>query len=101
MAKAARALQNITLTLDQPTAAWLRLQAAKLGVSVSRLMGDFIHERMGETQAYGEAMRQFLSVKPFQFRSVRGAQQIREEVHERALLPRELQERADDPGESK
>ena len=84
MAKSARALRNITLTLDQPTAAWLRLQAAKLGVSVSRLMGDFIHERMGETQAYGEAMRQFLSVKPFKFQSVCGAPPTRQELHERA-----------------
>jgi hypothetical protein len=101
MAKSARALKNITLTLDQPTAAWLRLQAAQLGVSVSRLMGDFIHERLGETQAYSEAMRQFLSVKPFQFQSVRGAAQIRADLHERAMLPRELRERADDSGESK
>jgi hypothetical protein len=84
MAKSARALKNITLTLDQPTAAWLRLQAAKLGVSVSRLMGDLIHERMGETQAYGEAMRQFLSVKPFAFQSVRDALPTREELHQRA-----------------
>jgi hypothetical protein len=39
-------VKNITITLDEAMAIWLREHAAKHGVSVSRFVGDLVHERM-------------------------------------------------------
>ena len=79
-----RNMKNITITLDEAMAVWLREHAAKNGVSVSRFVGDLVHERMRERREYDEAMRRFLSQKPFHFGWADGRRPTREEVHDRA-----------------
>jgi uncharacterized membrane protein YccC len=101
MPKPARALRNITVTLDEQIAAWLRLHAAKRGMSVSRLVGDFVHERMSETQDYNEAMRQFLSEKPFRFEWLDHRPGMREHMHCREKPRGEFRASANDSEESK
>jgi hypothetical protein len=57
-------MKNITVTLDEKTAAWARVHAAKRNMSLSRFLGEVLHEKMGESREYEEAMRRWLSRKP-------------------------------------
>jgi len=79
-------MKNITITLDEKTAGWLRVHAAKRGMSVSRLVGDFLQDRMREQKEYNEAMQRFLSEKPFKFEYLDGRRPTREELHDRSRL---------------
>jgi hypothetical protein len=79
-------LKNVTITLDEKTAAWLRIHAAKLGMSVSRFVGEVLQQRMHEVREYQEAMRTFLAQRPFPFEFTGGRRPAREELHDRAGL---------------
>ena len=54
-------MKNVTITLDEKTAAWARVHAAERGVSVSRLVGEMLRERMVQDREYERAMRRFLA----------------------------------------
>lgn len=79
-------VKNITITLDEKTAAWLRIEAAKRGKSVSRYVGEVLQQQMRDLRAYNEAMRSFRSHEPFQFEFVEGRRPSRDELHDRAGL---------------
>jgi hypothetical protein len=79
-------MKNVTITLDEKTAAWLRIYAAKYGMSVSRFVGEVLQERMREARDYNEAMRSFLAQQPFKFDFVGGRHPTREELHDRVGL---------------
>lgn len=79
-------MKNITVTLDEQTAAWARVYAAQRGKSVSRLLGEMLQERMREVRDYNDAMRRFLARKPFRFEWIEGRKPTREELHDRAGL---------------
>jgi hypothetical protein len=79
-------MKNVTITLDEKTAAWVRIYAAQRGKSVSRLIGEVLAERMREYRNYNEAMRRYLSRKPFKFEWIGGTRPTREEVNERSSL---------------
>jgi hypothetical protein len=79
-------VKNITITLDEKTAAWARIYAAQHGKSVSRLVGEMLQERMREMREYNEAMRRSLAKKPFKFDWLEGQKPTREDLHDRARL---------------
>jgi hypothetical protein len=79
-------MKNVTITLDEKTAAWIRVCAAKMGLSVSRFVGEVLQERMHEMRDYNEAMRGFLAQKPFRFEFAGGHRPTREDLHERSGL---------------
>jgi hypothetical protein len=74
-------MKNITVTLDEKTAAWVRVHAAKLGKSVSRLLGELLQQHMTDTREYNEAMRRFQAIKPFDADWVGGRRPAREELY--------------------
>ena len=76
-------MKNITITLEPELADWLRQNAAKHGVSVSRFVGDLVYEHMHEGREYEEAMRRFFAEKPFHFEWVDGRRPTREEIYDR------------------
>jgi len=79
-------MKNITITLDEKTAAWARVHAAKENKSVSRLVGEMLQEHMHESREYDEAMRRYFALKP---RKLKGAGQRypkREELYDRPRL---------------
>jgi hypothetical protein len=76
-------MKNVTITLEEKTAAWARLQAARRGVSVSRLVGEMLQERMRQNREYESAMRQWLAKPPTRFKPVGGRYATREELHDR------------------
>lgn len=77
-------MKNITITLDEKTAAWARVYAAQHDKSVSRLLGEILQERMREVRDYNDAMRRYLAKKPLEFRWT--ARSTRDELHDRAGL---------------
>jgi hypothetical protein len=79
-------MKNITITLDERTAAWVRIYAAQRGKSISRLLGEILQERMREVRDYNDAMRRYLSKKPFKFQWVNGSPPTRDELYDRANL---------------
>ena len=77
-------MRNVTITLEEPVARWARLEAARQDISVSRLLGEFLKERMIEKEGYQRAMRRALARQPFL--STDGRYLSREEAHDRANL---------------
>lgn len=77
-------LRNVTVTLEEDVARWARIEAAQKEMSVSRLLGDILKERMIENNDYERAMRRALARKPFL--KTDGQYLSREEVHDRARL---------------
>jgi hypothetical protein len=80
-------MKNITITLDEKTAAWVRVHAAEQGKSVSRLVGEMLMQRMRELRDYDESMRRYLARlarKAVAFEWVDGQRPTREELNERA-----------------
>jgi hypothetical protein len=82
-------VKNVTVTLDDDTIAWARVQAAERGVSLSRLLGELLEERMRTAADYDDAMRAFLRRKPV--RLSRGEERpyfSRDDAHERSARDR-------------
>jgi len=77
-----RKLRNVTVTVEESVARWARLEAARQDISVSRLLGNILAERMRESDAYLAAMRRALEREPFLKGD--GAYLSREEAHERS-----------------
>ena len=77
------AVKNVTVTLDEETARWARVEAAQRDVSVSSLLRDLLREHMGGRESYAGAMERYLSRDP---RRSGGTRPSREELHDRAGL---------------
>jgi len=74
-------MKNITVTLDEKTAAWVRVHAARQGKSVSRVLGELLQHHMAGAREYAEAMRRFQAVKPFRSHWASGRRPTREELY--------------------
>lgn len=74
-------MKNITVTLDEKTATWVRIHAAKQGKSVSRLLGELLRQHMSDLREYHEAMRRFQAIKPFDADWIGGRRPTREELY--------------------
>lgn len=79
-------MKNVTITLDEKTAAWARVYAAKHNTSVSRMVGEMLEQRMDELLAYDQAMRAFLARAPVRLKRAGKRYPIRDELHDRARL---------------
>ncbi len=51
---------NVTVSMDEDTARWVRVEAAKAGKSVSRWLGEILAERRAGGDRYDQAARGFL-----------------------------------------
>jgi hypothetical protein len=78
-------MKNITVTLDEKTAAWARVYAAKRNMSLSRFLGQLLHEKMHESREYENAMRRFFAVKPMNLNDGEPLPK-REELYDRKIL---------------
>jgi len=81
-------VKNVTITLDQETAAWARVHAAQKDVSLSRFVGELLRERMHESREYEEAMQRYLGSKLVIRRQPGERYLTREEANDRAGLRR-------------
>jgi hypothetical protein len=78
-------MKNVTITLDEETAHWTRVEAAHRDMSVSRLIGELLREHMRAQATYEDAMRRYLARAPVKLKDA-GRYPTREELHERAGL---------------
>jgi hypothetical protein len=76
-------MKNITITLDEHTAAWVRRFAAEHDTSVSRLVGDLLRTRMRELDDYDTAMRRYLEKAPVALKRKSARYPARESLHDR------------------
>lgn len=79
----ARKLRNVTVTLDEETARWARLEAARRDTSVSRLLGEILQERMADEASYASAMARYLHQVPGKHREPERPLPSRDQVHDR------------------
>ncbi len=78
-------MKNITITLDAQAAAWARVQAAERDMSLSRFVGELVHDKMRHSREYEAAYQAFLSEKPLR---LKGAYLTREQANDRSALRR-------------
>ncbi len=79
-------MKNVTITVDEEIARWARVEAARRGTSVSRMLGEMLHDLKEREQRYQESYEAFRSIDP---RPLRRAGQVlpsREELHDRTGL---------------
>ena len=81
-----RKLRNVTVTLDEETARWARVQAARQDTSVSRLLGDLLRREMEGRAAYDAAMERFFAQEPGVHRASGVPLPSRDELHDRSSL---------------
>jgi hypothetical protein len=77
-------MKNVTVTLDEETARWARVEAARREMSVSSFVRLLLREHMGGQAAYSGAMARYLSRRPAAISD--GRYPSRDEVHDRAGL---------------
>lgn len=53
-------MKNVTITVEDSVLEWARVEAAKRGSSVSRMVGELLAEKMRQEDAYAQAMRDAL-----------------------------------------
>jgi len=74
-------MKNVTITLDEKAAAWARVRAAERNMSLSRFVGEMIHEQMRHSREYERAMRAALAAKPMK---LEGPYLKRDELYDRS-----------------
>jgi hypothetical protein len=80
-------MKNVTITLDEETAAWARVHAAQRNLSLARFVGELLQQHMREAREYDQAMRRYLSRGPYKALKGRAeAYPPRDELHDRARL---------------
>ncbi|MCP5197924.1 MAG: CopG family transcriptional regulator [Gammaproteobacteria bacterium] len=76
-------MKNVTVTLDDETALWVRVAAARRNTSVSKLLGEILAEQMHIDQGYEAAKQRFLSKEPEPLRSEPHPYPDRDTLYER------------------
>jgi len=79
-------MKNVTITMDEEVAYWVRIRAAEREMSVSRYVGEVLRQSMNTSESYREAMRRNLARKPRAIGA--GGYPSREELHDRPVLRR-------------
>lgn len=83
---------NVTISMDEETARWLRVEAAKAGKSVSRFVGELLAERRdagagdaaAAIQRQKEAMAAYLAI-PARDLGLYGRAPSRDEIYDEVL----------------
>lgn len=75
--------RNITVTLEEETARWVRVEAARRDTSVSAYLGEILEERHRRARGYEAARSFFLGREPRPLRAPGAPLPTRASVHER------------------
>ncbi len=83
-----RAMKNVTVTLSDDIALWLRVRAAEQNCSMSKWLAELIEGMRRREDEYEIAMERFLARarKPRKLEWVDGRRPTRDELHDRAGL---------------
>ncbi len=77
-------MKNVTVTLDEESAHWARMEAARREMSVSSLIRNLLKENMRQNQAYELARRRFMARPARSLNETGAPYPTRDEVHDRA-----------------
>ena len=75
-------MKNVTITVEEGVLEWARVEAAKRGSSVSRMVGEMLAEKMRQEDVYAQAMRNALRFESWGASD--GPYLTRDEMYERA-----------------
>lgn len=76
-------MKNVTATLDEEVAQWVRIWAAQNNTSVSQLLGGVLRNRMLEEEGHNAAMQQFLERPATKLKKAGETYPDRDSLHER------------------
>ena len=79
-------MKNVTITLQEDLARWLRVKAAEDDRSVSKWLAELLEGMRLKEDAYETAMRHYLEMKPRKLDWLDGRKPTREELHDRPGL---------------
>ena len=79
-------MKNVTVSMPEETARWVRVEAAKADSSVSAWLADLLSDTKRRTDDYGAAMERCLAITPRKMEWIDGRKPTREELHGRAGL---------------
>ncbi len=79
-------MKNVTITLDEETARWARIEAARLGTSVSRLVGQLLRERREQDSVRQAALARFMERPAVALKAAGDAYPAREALYDRTVL---------------
>lgn len=75
-------MKNVTITMEDKVADWARIEAAKGNISLSRMLGDMLAEKMQHNDAYGRAYQEWKQI-PRVWKSDGSPYPKRDELYER------------------
>ena len=75
-------VRRLTITLDEETARWARIEAAKRYTSVSRLVGELLRRHMVDEDDYEGARRSYMARPPVALTTAGGQYPSRDGIHE-------------------
>lgn len=78
--------RNVTITLDEETARWARIEAARQDTSMSRLVAGILRERMTRESEYLAAKRRYFAQEPRIHREPGQGYPPRDDLHDRRGL---------------
>lgn len=81
-------MRNVTISLDDQTAAFARRLAAEREISVSRLVAELLEEKRRSSEAYQAAMRSYFSRRPRILSNPGDRYPTRDELYDRPVLRR-------------
>jgi hypothetical protein len=76
-------VRNVTITLDEETAQWARVEAARHDTSVSRWVGQLLAERRRSTLDYKRAQHSYLQRRGAPLKQPGATLPSRNELHQR------------------
>ena len=81
-------MKNVTVTLDEDTAARARVQAAERKMSLSRYIGEVLRKELRDADEYEAAHRAWRKSKPFPLKGPPEQFPKRDEIYERVIRRR-------------
>ena len=82
-------MKNVTVTLDEETAARARVEAAERKMSLSRYIGEVLRKELRHSDEYEAAYRAWRhDLKPWPLKGAPQRYPTREEIHDRPVLRR-------------
>ena len=79
-------MKNVTISLDEKTAAWARERAAGQEMSLSRFVGELLEQSMRQSREYEQAMRQYLAREPVRLKKRGSRYPSRDELYDRTRI---------------
>lgn len=77
--------RNVTVTMDEETARWVRVEAARRDMSVSQYLGELLTERRRLAEGYAAARERFMAREPRPLRGRGAPLPDRAALHERGV----------------